>query len=238
MIIKSDSCPAFEWRGLSIRDLTARLKVQSSIARVIVPPGGGHPHAWSRRSEKYYLLLSGQLHFFCDEGVRLLEAGDVCLLPQGETFAYANKTNRPVEFILVHTPPFDPEDEVLEQPLLTHPFIYHLTRAGEWQAAAQTAFYTPSAFESDRFIHLCERDEILKVAERYFHAQPGLVLLQVNPLKVSAPIQYEDLLGGGVSYPHIYGALETAAVEHVFDFNPNPDGSFTLPEDLSAAIPI
>ena len=232
MHIQSSSIPPFDWHGLAIQDLSAGLQTRTSIAHISVPPGASHPTAWSRRAEKYYILLAGQLHFYCEGSVYLLEEGDLFQVLQGQRFAYANRTNRPVELLLAHTPRFDPQDDVLEGPFFAPPRIYHVARRVEWQAAAGSAVYAPAAFASDGFIHLCEAGSIEGVGSRYFRGQEGLVLLQVDPLRVQAPIRYEDLLGGGLAYPHIYGPLNVDAVDAVIPFPPNPDGTFSVPPQV------
>ncbi len=232
MLIKASSVPRFDWRGLSICDLTARLESRASLARVSVAPGTGHPRALSLASEKYYLVLAGQLHFYCEGEVHLLEEGDLLLVAQGQRFAYANKTNRPVELLLAHVPRYNPEDDVLEEPFFGRALIYHVARQEEWQAAQGGELYTPAAYNSDGFIHLCEASGLEYVGNRYFHGQQGLVILQVDPLRVHAPLRYEDLLGGGVSFPHIYGPLNVDAVEQVIAFPPNADGTFSIPPEV------
>lgn len=233
MLIKSANSLPFDWQGLTIQDLTASLPTRTSLARIRVVPGAAHPMAWSRRAEKFYLLLAGQLHFYCTDTVHLLEAGDLFVVPRGERFAYANRTNRPVELVLAHTPRYDPRDEVIEGAYFEQAPIYHVARRAEWQSAQGGADYAPAAFAADGFIHLCDAGSLADVGNRYFRGQTGLVVVEVDPLKVAPPIRYEDLLGGGLAYPHIYGPLNLDAVQRVMDFSPNADGTFSLPPQLA-----
>jgi len=111
--------------------------------------------------------------------------------------------------------------------------IYHIVQAHYWHAASQTGPYTPPGFAADGFIHCCTADQITAVAGRYFHGQAGLVLLCIDPQRVGVEIRYEDLLGSGISYPHIYGPLALAAVQAVFPLPLEPDGAFKLPPNLT-----
>lgn len=211
--------PPFDWHGLTIHDLTATLESRSSLARITVSPGAAHPLAWSRASEKLYLILEGQMHFFCMGQTRLLNPGDLCLVPQGERFAYINQTNRAVTLLLMHTPRYDDSAEVLEGEHFPRPLIYHIARRAEWQAAPD-ADYNPAGFARDGFIHFSPLEELEGVSRRYYRGSTDLVLVTVDPLRAEAPIRYEDLTGSGVPYPHLYGALNRSAVVRVEDFTP------------------
>lgn len=46
--------------------------------------------------------------------------------------------------------------------------------------------------------------------------------------------RYENLEGGDEPFPHVYGAIELAAVIRVWPFRPDRDGRFELPADLES----
>lgn len=202
--------PPFDWHGLTIHDLTATLDSRSSLARISVSPGAAHPLAFSRLSEKLYLMLEGQLHFFCLGQTRVLSAGDLLRVPQGERFAYINQTNRPASLLLMHTPRYDDAAEVMEGQHFPRPLICHIARAAEWHAAGED--YTPEGYARDGFIHLCEPHQVEGVRARYYAGQAGLLLLTVDPLLLAPPVRWEDLTGSGERFPHLYGRLSRAAV--------------------------
>ena len=112
MIAKQSAVNPFDFGGLSIRDYTAEKHTSSSFAVIEVPPGVSHPEAWSKRSDKYYYVVSGAVEFV-DSGVtHTLFEGDFCLVPQGSRFSYRNTDNTPATLCLFHTPSFDPDSEV------------------------------------------------------------------------------------------------------------------------------
>lgn len=203
--------PPFDWHGLTIHDLTAGLESRSSLARITVSPGAAHPLAWSRTSEKLYLILEGQLHFFCMGQTRLLNPGDLLVVPQGERFAYINQTNRPVTLLLMHTPRYDDTAEVVEGEHFPRPLICHIARQAEWEAAAE-GDYIPAGFAQDGFIHLCEPHQVAGVRARYYAGQADLLLLKVDPLRLAPLLRWEDSTGRGERFPHLYGALNRSAV--------------------------
>ena len=103
--------------------------------------------------------------------------------------------------------------------------IYHIMAAAEWDTASRHPFYSPAAFAADGFIHCCTAEQLEYVRERHFHGKQDLVILCVDADMVTAPIKYEDLSGEGMSFPHVYGPLNTEAVRNVISFTPTGDGS-------------
>ena len=112
MIIKKSQTEAIDFDGLHILDYTAGKNWGSSMALIHVPPGAKHRRAYSRRSDKYYLVIDGCLKFDLDGREYWLEAGDFALVPQGSQFQYENVGDQPARLILVHTPAFILEEEV------------------------------------------------------------------------------------------------------------------------------
>ena len=114
MIVRRASLSALDFDGLEILDYTAHLASSSSLAHIQVPPGTRHARSWSTRSDKYYYVLSGTLHFWLDEEQTVLQARDLCLVRKGQRFYYQNCSDAPVGLLLVHTPSFQLKAEVFE----------------------------------------------------------------------------------------------------------------------------
>jgi uncharacterized protein (DUF952 family) len=105
--------------------------------------------------------------------------------------------------------------------------ILHISTRTDWEAAG--AFYAPASLESEGFIHCSTPEQILLPANAMFRGQEGLVLLCIDPARVTAEIVYEDCYESGQEFPHIYGRLNKEAVIKVVDFPPHRDGTFSLP---------
>jgi ethanolamine utilization protein EutQ len=115
MILRSKTILPFDFEGLSIQDFTSTLDTSSSLAHIRVLPLTRHRRSWSRECDKYYYVISGQLQFILDGAEHTLKSGDLCIVPKGHKFSYANATETPVEFILIHTPKFNLDAEVFEE---------------------------------------------------------------------------------------------------------------------------
>jgi mannose-6-phosphate isomerase-like protein (cupin superfamily) len=115
MITRRDSLEPISFEGLNIYDHTANQATSSSLAVIEVPPGVRHRRAYSERSDKYYYVISGQIHFALDEAEYDLDAGDSCFLPRLQRFCYENTTPQPAVLLLFHTPSFELQSEVFEE---------------------------------------------------------------------------------------------------------------------------
>jgi uncharacterized protein (DUF952 family) len=111
--------------------------------------------------------------------------------------------------------------------------IYHITSRASWSAAQSSGVYSAESLASAGFIHCSKASQVLRVANSYYATQHGLAILEIDPVRLTPQVRWEagtdkpDEL-----FPHIYGLLNLEAVVRVFDFEPGPDGRFSLPEEL------
>lgn len=107
--------------------------------------------------------------------------------------------------------------------------IYHITNPTAWQKGQKEGRYIPEGFEQDGFIHCSKQNQITGVGERYYAGQTGLLILGINPDKLTAKLVFENLIGGDELFPHIYGPLNLDAVESTAEFGQKTDGTFEFP---------
>ena len=119
--------------------------------------------------------------------------------------------------------------------------FYHIIDREEWERAKSNGSYRPESVEGEGFIHCSYPSQVLMPANYLFRGQSNLVLLEIDPDRVSAEIRHDpvETTRNGQSaqeyYPHIYGPLNPDAVVGLVDFPSNPDGSFSLPPELLRA---
>jgi len=101
-----------DFDGLRIFDYTADHALGSSVATIEVEPGARHAEAWSRRSDKYYVVSKGDIRFVLEGKAHSLKAGDFCFIERGRRFSYSNVSTTLATLVLVHTPSFDLREEM------------------------------------------------------------------------------------------------------------------------------
>jgi uncharacterized protein (DUF952 family) len=108
--------------------------------------------------------------------------------------------------------------------------LFHIVPRATWDAeTADGGPYRGEAFDREGFVHLSTREQTLRTAAKFFAGQTGLVLVALDPARLTAEVRYEDLLGEGQTFPHLYGPLNLDAVLAVHPFEPDADGRFQLP---------
>lgn len=107
--------------------------------------------------------------------------------------------------------------------------IVHITTHADWESAQVVGEYRHDSLEEEGFIHCSNPDQVLGPANEFFHGRTDLVLLLIDPARLSAELVYEDTHNAGSDFPHIYGPLNLDAVIGVVPFPARSDGSFDLP---------
>lgn len=115
--------------------------------------------------------------------------------------------------------------------------IFHITSRSAWDEAQQRGEYRAESLTTEGFIHCSTEGQVLPVAWKYYSGQRGLVLLVIEPSLLSSDLKWEPPSEGtpppgvpkGDLFPHIYGPINTNAIIKAFDFEPDSDGSWTLP---------
>ena len=80
MKIEKQHIDMIDFKVLQIFDYTAGLGCSSSIAEITVPVKGRHPRAFSKKSDKFYYVVSGKNCFCVEDEMYDLEWGDVCVI--------------------------------------------------------------------------------------------------------------------------------------------------------------
>ncbi len=115
--------------------------------------------------------------------------------------------------------------------------ILHITSRQAWSDAQKAGEYTAPSLSSEGFIHCSTAAQVVPVAEKFYKGQSGLVLLVIDPTRLSSDLKWEPPFDGapppGVDsaelFPHVYGPIHLDAVVRVVGFEPSADGKFVLP---------
>ena len=119
--------------------------------------------------------------------------------------------------------------------------IFHISSRKEWIDATRNGAYVTAGLSAEGFIHGSTLKQLLPVAAKYYKGQSGLVLMEIDPKRLTSELKWEAPAGGGPppgvpegdAFPHVYGPINLDAVVQVLDFEPDPNGEFSLPSSLN-----
>ena len=100
--------------------------------------------------------------------------------------------------------------------------LYHIARREDWERAREVGYYAPASLKREGFVHCSLSPQLEAVANALFRGKRGLLLLVIDPERISAQVRFEDP-GVGEAYPHVYGPIPVQAVVRVQEFEPDPD---------------
>lgn len=111
--------------------------------------------------------------------------------------------------------------------------ILHICLAGDWQPGVS---YRPASLDHEGFVHCSDLGTVHLPANRLFAGRTDLVLLCLDPARLTAPLRWEE--GdppdpSGIRFPHLYGEINPEAVVATHAFPPAGDGTFHLPAELA-----
>lgn len=121
--------------------------------------------------------------------------------------------------------------------------ILHITPQTDWLAAVEQGVYQTQSLTKEGFIHCSKPSQVVDVANTWYQGMRGLVLLVIEPEKLREELRWEPPAhphpGQASSleedlFPHIYGPLNLDAVKKVIQFEPDANGTFSLPFGLES----
>jgi uncharacterized protein (DUF952 family)/ribosomal protein S18 acetylase RimI-like enzyme len=115
--------------------------------------------------------------------------------------------------------------------------LVHLIEPSQWRAALSVGAVRPPSLDSVGFVHLSTPDQVHLPAERLYPGRRDLVLLVVDPARLTDPVRLEPgdpADPGGMRFPHLYGPLPTSAVVAVVPYRPPAPFPVPAPGDALA----
>ncbi len=116
------------------------------------------------------------------------------------------------------------------------PRLFHITTAAAWTAAQRAGAYVAPSLATAGFIHLSGEHQWLATANRFYRGQRDLLLLVIDPARLTAPVRWEDgapPAPDGAQFPHLYGPLALAAVAAALPLPVDADGAIGVPAGLA-----
>lgn len=92
--------------------------------------------------------------------------------------------------------------------------VFKICSAAQWIACATDGVLPPSAVDvRDGYIHMSTAAQVRETARLHFAGQDDLWLLAIDTHALGEGLKWEPSRGGDL-FPHLYGALERAAIVH------------------------
>ena len=118
--------------------------------------------------------------------------------------------------------------------------IVHITSRKAWKEAISAGKFIAPSLETEGLIHCSTYSQAVPVAEKYYKGQTELVLLVIDPTRLTSELKWEPPAEGapppgvspGEAFPHIYGPINLDAIVRAMDFEPGSNGQFVLPASL------
>ncbi|WP_019885158.1 DUF952 domain-containing protein [Streptomyces purpureus] len=101
--------------------------------------------------------------------------------------------------------------------------LFHVVPRDEWTAEPGGP-YAPASLAAEGFVH-CSPDEsaALAIADAHYRDVPGpLLVLVLDEERLGGEVRWEG--SGDQMFPHVYGAIERAAVSAVLEVRRDGDG--------------
>jgi uncharacterized protein (DUF952 family) len=112
--------------------------------------------------------------------------------------------------------------------------LVHLCSDGDWLAAQEHGEHRPDSLATNGFVHLSTPDQVHLPANRLYAGRGDLVLLRIDPARLSSPVRWEPGVPtdpAAMEFPHLYGPLPIAAVISVTPYRPDANGRFAPLEE-------
>jgi glutathione S-transferase len=107
-------------------------------------------------------------------------------------------------------------------------WIYHLALADDWRDARARGVYERStrgqSLQQVGFIHASGADQVEATYGRFYSDAGEVLLLTIDPHRLTAPLRWEPAPESGERFPHIHGPLPLEAVLAAEPFPPPPPG--------------
>ena len=115
--------------------------------------------------------------------------------------------------------------------------LVHFLEPEQWRAALTDGAVRPPSLSSVGFVHLSTPDQVHLPAEALYPGRRDLVLLVVDPRRLSDRVRMEAGVPpgpGGMLFPHLYGPLPVSAVVAVVPYRPPSRPVLPAPDDVVA----
>ena len=110
--------------------------------------------------------------------------------------------------------------------------ILYLTSRTDWEKLKDLDSFISPSLETDGFIHCSTAEQVVTVANSFFKNTEDLLLVVIDPVKLSSELIYEGEFKGYTGFPHVYGPINMDSVTDVLEFHSEVLEGYVLPAEL------
>lgn len=94
-------------------------------------------------------------------------------------------------------------------------WLFHIVERARWERGDDP--YAPDSLSREGFVHCSYRDKVAESAALYFAPDAALVVLEIDPSRVTAPVDVASTPRGPM--PHVMGAIDRSSVTAVLSLD-------------------
>ncbi len=96
--------------------------------------------------------------------------------------------------------------------------IYHIVTPEVWENFKDGDFYEAESLQTEGFIHCSFHEQLETVLQRYYADAEKILILEIDTEKLDSKLVEEPSTNNEI-YPHIYGAINRAAIVGIEERN-------------------
>jgi uncharacterized protein (DUF952 family) len=90
--------------------------------------------------------------------------------------------------------------------------IYHIANNNDWKLAQKAGFYRCESLDSEGFIHLSTKSQLIESLNIYFKDREDITILEIETEKIEGDLKWEHSPSRNEDFPHLYNNLNLSAV--------------------------
>jgi uncharacterized protein (DUF952 family) len=97
--------------------------------------------------------------------------------------------------------------------------LFHIVAQDEWAASGPSGEYRAASLDTEGFIHCSFAAQVRGTLARHYQGARGLLVVELDPSRIAAPIRVEHSSAAGARFPHVYGPIpvDAAVATHSAD---------------------
>ncbi len=110
--------------------------------------------------------------------------------------------------------------------------VYKIVTEAQWNEALTSGIFKGAPVDlADGYIHFSTSEQMRETAQKHFHGQKDLLLVEVATADLGDALKWEVSRGGAL-FPHLYAELDIASAQRVMPLENLTDGGHKFPEDV------